>query len=374
MREHPQGQSPARVLVVDDEKSIRVSVRAFLEGAGYDVEVAEDALVARQLLADSDYDVVVSDIVLPRVSGVALLQQIRRTAPTVQVVMMTGEPTVDTAAEAVRAGAGDYLTKPAGKDAILRSVANAAKMKHVDDERRRLAEENAAYQRNLEGLVQERTRKLEEALQNWKNATESTILAMASVVESRDPYTAGHQQRVAHLAQTIAQEMGRSEEEVRATYHAGLVHDVGKISVPAEILSSPAKLCKEAMGMIRKHSDTGFRILGSIHFPWPIAEIVVQHHERLDGSGYPEGLPGDQVCREARILAVADVVEAMASHRPYRPALGIEVALDEIGRGRAAKYDAGVVDACESLFKEKMFTFEDPSAGTVKSAMKERGP
>ena len=374
MREHPQGQSPARVLVVDDEKSIRVSVRAFLEGAGYDVEVAEDALVARQLLADSDYDVVVSDIVLPRVSGVALLQQIRRTAPTVQVVMMTGEPTVDTAAEAVRAGAGDYLTKPAGKDAILRSVANAAKMKHVDDERRRLAEENAAYQRNLEGLVQERTRKLEEALQNWKNATESTILAMASVVESRDPYTAGHQQRVAHLAQTIAQEMGRSEEEVRATYHAGLVHDVGKISVPAEILSSPAKLCKEAMGMIRKHSDTGFRILGSIHFPWPIAEIVVQHHERLDGSGYPEGLPGDQVCREARILAVADVVEAMASHRPYRPALGIEVALDEIGRGRAAKYDAGVVDACESLFKEKMFTFEDPSEGTVKSAMKERGP
>ena len=296
---------------------------------------------------------VVSDIVLPGASGVTLLKAIRDASPPdIQVIMMTGEPTVETASDAVRAGASDYLAKPIGKESILRAVGRAAETKRIHDENKRLHEENRHYQENLELMVAQRTVELREAL-------EGTIHAMATTVESRDPYTAGHEQRVARLARAIAEEMGRPEEEVLGTYYAGLVHDVGKIGVPAEILSSPAKLCKEAMGMIRKHPETGFRILDSVHFPWPLAEIVRQHHERLDGSGYPLGLTGDAMRVEARILAVADMVEAMASHRPYRPALGIEAALAEIAEKRGTLYDADVVDACVLLFREKGFKLDD---------------
>ena len=341
----------SKILIVDDEKSIRLSVQVFLQEAGYDVDTAEDVQNARERLVAAKYDVVVSDIVLPGASGVTLLKAIRNASPDVQVIMMTGEPTVETASEAVRAGASDYLAKPVGKDAILLAVGRAADTKRMHDENKRLQDENGRYQHDLEQMVATRTSELYEAL-------EGTIQAMAMVVESRDPYTAGHQQHVARLAQAIATEMGRSDEEVMGTYHAGLVHDVGKIAVPAEILSSPAKLCKEAMGMIRKHPNTGARILGRVHFPWPLAEIVCQHHERLDGSGYPRGLSGEDIRMEARILAVADTVEAMASHRPYRPALGIEAALGEVSRKSGTHYDPDVVAACVRLFREKGFELE----------------
>lgn len=349
--EHPASRV-ARVLVVDDEKSIRLSVQEFLRDAGYEADAAEDSRSALALLADGNYDVVISDIVLPGVSGVTLLKAIRDASPDVQVIMMTGEPTVETAADAVRSGASDYLAKPVTKDEILNAVRRAAATKRMWDDNQRLQAENRQYQVELEEMVAQQTVALREAL-------EGSIHAMATAVESRDPYTAGHEQRVACLARAIAEEMGRSDAEVEGTYFAGLVHDVGKISVPAEILSSPAKLCKEEMGLIRKHPDTGFRILGSVRFPWPLAEIVRQHHERLDGSGYPLGLSGDAIRMEARILAVADVVEAMASHRPYRPALGIEAALAEIINMQGTHYDAEIVTACVRLFREKGFKLAD---------------
>jgi putative nucleotidyltransferase with HDIG domain len=341
-----------RILVVDDEKNVRLSVQEFLRDAGYEVDAAEDAQRARELLANSLWDVVVTDIVLPGLSGVELLKAIRAAAPPdVQVIMMTGEPTVETAAEAVRAGASDYLPKPVTKASILTAVRRAIETKRILDENRQLHAENRSYQENLEELVRQRTAELRDAL-------EGTIRAMALAVESRDPYTAGHEQRVARLARAIAEEMGRPEEEVLGTYYAGLVHDVGKISVPAEILSYPGKLGKEELGIIRKHPETGSRILSTVRFPWPLAEIVHQHHERLDGSGYPLGLSGAAIRIEARILAVADVVEAMASHRPYRAALGIEAALVEIVEKRGTWFDTDVVAACVRLFKEKGFTLD----------------
>ena len=342
---------PARVLIVDDEKNIRVTLRTFLQDEGYAVEVAEDAARAQQLLSSGVWDVVVSDIAMPSVSGVDLLKAIRAAAPDVQVIMMTGEPTVETATEAVRAGASDYLTKPVGKHAMLRAVAAAVQMKQIVDEKRRLEGQNRRYQETLEQLVAKRTEELRRALDGF-------IHAMAAAVESRDPYTAGHQHRVAELARRIAQEMGLPEGRVLATYYAGLIHDLGKISVPAELLTSPAKLSKAAMDIIREHPTTGFEILKTIPFPWAIAEIVRQHHERLDGSGYPQGLSGSAIAIEARILAVADVVEAMASHRPYRPALGIDAALHEITEHRSALYDAEAVDACVRLFRERGFLLE----------------
>ena len=205
----PRSEVPtSKVLVVDDEKSIRTSVQAFLRDAGYEVAIAADTQGARELLAAGDYDVVVSDIILPGASGVTLLQAIRDASPPdVQVIMMTGEPNVETASEAVRAGASDYLAKPVGKEAILRAVGKAAETKRMHDENKRLHDENRRYQEDLEQMVEQRTAELQQAL-------EGTIRAMALAVESRDPYTAGHQQRVAGLARAIAEEMDLAEKEI----------------------------------------------------------------------------------------------------------------------------------------------------------------
>jgi PAS domain S-box-containing protein/putative nucleotidyltransferase with HDIG domain len=180
---------------------------------------------------------------------------------------------------------------------------------------------------------------------------ESTIEALSSTVELRDPYTAGHQRRVARLAARVARALQWTEERIQAIYLAGMVHDVGKMAVPAEILSKPGRLTEAEMALVRAHAEAGFEILKPIDFPWPIARIVHQHHERLDGSGYPLGLKGDEICIEARILAVCDVVEAMTSHRPYRAKLGLEKALAVIEEGRGSQFDAAVVEVCTGLLR-----------------------
>ncbi len=186
-----------------------------------------------------------------------------------------------------------------------------------------------------------------------QKAVAGTIYAMARIVESRDPYTAGHQQGVARLAVAIGREMGLEHEQVNGLMMAALIHDLGKINVPSEILAKPTKLTPLEFSLIQTHSQSGYEILKEIEFPWPVARMVLEHHERIDGSGYPQGLKGEEILLEARILAVADVVEAMASHRPYRPALGIEVALEEIRAKRGTVFDPRVADACLRLFLEK---------------------
>jgi len=190
-----------------------------------------------------------------------------------------------------------------------------------------------------------------------QKSLEQSIQAIAATVEARDPYTAGHQRRVSELAMAIAREMGLPEEKVHGIHLAAIIHDLGKIHVPAEILVKPSKLTDIEFMLIKTHPQAGYDILKDVDFPWPIADMVWQHHEKLDGSGYPQGLRDQQILLESRIMTVADVVEAMASHRPYRVALGIEVALKEIERGRGTVYDAGVADACVRLFAEKRFAF-----------------
>jgi len=187
---------------------------------------------------------------------------------------------------------------------------------------------------------------------------EDTVRAIATIAEMRDPYTSGHQTRVADLAAAIARQMGLPEEQVHGIHLAGVVHDLGKIRIPAEILSKLGKISDIERSLIKVHPQAGYDVLQGIDFPWPIAQMVLQHHERLDGSGYPQGLKGDQIIIGARILAVADVVEAMSSHRPYRPGLGIEAALDEITKQRGAYYDSRAVDACLALFREQGYSFK----------------
>jgi len=199
---------------------------------------------------------------------------------------------------------------------------------------------------------------LQGALKKLRRALGATIQAMALTVETRDAYTAGHQQRVTNLARAIAKEMKLSKGQIDGIRMAGTIHDIGKIGVPAEILNKPSRLADIEFNLIKIHPLVGYNILKQIEFPWPVAEIVLQHHERMNGSGYPHGLSGEDILLEARILGVADVVEAMASHRPYRPALGIDKALEEISKNRGTLYDPQVVDACLRLFREKGFKFK----------------
>ncbi len=186
---------------------------------------------------------------------------------------------------------------------------------------------------------------------------QQVVNALSVTAEMRDPYTAGHQHRVTQLACAIARDMGLPDEQVAAINIAGLLHDIGKIVVPAEILAKPGRLSELELGLIKTHSRIGYEILRSIEFPWRIAEMVRQHHEMLDGTGYPDGLKGEEILLEARIIAVADVVEAISSHRPYRPSLGTETAFEEISSKSGIKYDPQVVEVCLRLFKEKGFAF-----------------
>ena len=181
---------------------------------------------------------------------------------------------------------------------------------------------------------------------------------MSKIIEAKDPYTAGHQQRVSQLAAAVAKELNLSQDKVEGIRVASLIHDIGKIGLPTEILSKPTKLTDIEFNLIKEHSQKGYDILKSIDFSYPIARIVLQHHERLNGSGYPNNLKGDEIILEAKIIGVADVVEAISSHRPYRPALGIDKALEEIIQNRGTLYDPEVVNACLRLFKEKGFKFK----------------
>ncbi len=209
--------------------------------------------------------------------------------------------------------------------------------------------------------VSERTKakqKLQESMEKLEKVLEGSINAMALTVEMRDLYTAGHQQRVADLASAIAKKMHLSENRIYGINLAGLIHDIGKISIPAEILTKPGRLNSIEFDLMKTHPKVGYDILKGIEFPWPIARTVLQHHERINGSGYPFGLKGNKILLEARILGVADVVEAMASHRPYRPALGIDKALEEISKNNGVLYDPAIVEACLNLFREKSFHFD----------------
>jgi putative nucleotidyltransferase with HDIG domain len=266
---------------------------------------------------------------------------------------------------------GDFLA------ALVIVLGLAAKTLFTDRTQRRLFETSELLHQSytaVEKQVQERTAELQvinthltaeigvreraekqlgDTLESLRKAFGATVQVMVSAVETRDPYTAGHQIRSANLARNIAAEMGLTPEKIEGIRIAGTIHDIGKLSIPAEILSKPTKLSAIEFSLIKEHANRGYEILKDVESPWPLAEIVYQHHERMDGSGYPRKLKGEEILIEARILSVADVVEAMASHRPYRPGLGIDAALNEIEKNKGIFYDETVVDTCLRLFREK---------------------
>ena len=248
----------------------------------------------------------------------------------------------------------------------------------------------------LEAIVQERTaeltklnkqlkqeieerkltqKKLQQSYLQLQQNLDEIVNAMSLTIEERDPYTAGHQRRTTELSVAIAREMGLTEHEIKGLQMAGLIHDMGKISVPGEILSKPGRLNDAELQLIKRHPQVAYEILNQIDFPWPVDQIVLQHHEKLDGSGYPKGLSGENILLEARILCVADVVETMETHRPYRPSLGRDAALEEISINKGILYDPVVVDTCLRLFREDRFQYPpfSPALGVAEEAEPMKG-
>jgi len=342
------------VLIVDDDESTLKTLALIFDNKGYETETALTGREAIEKAREKPFNLALLDIKLSDMEGVELLVPLKKMYPNMVMIIITGYASLETAIRALNEGAAAYITKPLNMDEVLATVKEGL-------EKQRLVMENEKLYQEAQRELAERKRaerEIQHNLEKVRKAMEGTIRAMACIVETRDPYTAGHQQRVTYLAHSIAREMGLSEERIEGIRMAGLIHDLGKIGLPAEILSKPGQINEPELSLVKTHPELGHNMLKTIDFPWPIAQMVLQHHERMDGSGYPLGLTGTEILLEARILAVADVVEAIASHRPYRPALGFKKALQEISRNSGILYDSEVVNVCLRLFVEQGFRFE----------------
>jgi len=341
-------QDKPRIMIVDDEEPIRRLLGLMLKMNGDTCTLAADAKEARTFLKNQKFDLILCDVRMPGESGIDFIRYVLSEYPETAAIMVTAVDDPEVAETALEIGAYGYIIKPFEPNEVVINVSNALR-------RQKLEIENRQHRENLEKLVLERTDKLKKTMNDLRKAMKGIIEAMGLLLETRDAYTAGHQRRVSEIAHVIAAEMGLSKHKIEGVRTAGVIHDIGKICVPTQILSKPGKITEHEFGIIKTHPEVGYNILKKIDFPWPIAQIVYQHHERMDGSGYPQGLSGKDILLEARIMAVADVVEAMASHRPYRPALGIDIALEEIEKNKGGVYDPEVVDACLRIFKEEKF-------------------
>lgn len=345
-------QDKPHVMIVDDEAPVRRLLSRMLKESVNECTLAASAEEARSYISKQNFDLILCDVKMPGESGMDFIQYILNNHPDTAVIMVTAVDDPKIGEAALDIGAYGYIIKPFNPQSVRINVSNALRRRNLEIQQR-------FHRERLEQMVAKRTAELQNILEESRKTNERIIQTIAFAIESKDPYTAGHQRRVADLAYAIGSEMGLSEERLVGIHMAGIIHDLGKISVPAEILSKTGRLNEHEFGMIKLHPQIGYDILKKMDFPWPIAQMVYQHHERMDGSGYPQGLSGKKILLEARILGVADVVEAMASHRPYRPALGIDKALENILENKNMLYDPEVVNACLKLFKEKGFKFSD---------------
>ncbi|HPL95981.1 MAG TPA: HD domain-containing phosphohydrolase [Smithellaceae bacterium] len=356
------------ILVVDDEEAILDIMTIVLAREGYDLHTASSAEEGLKKLREiPDLSLIISDQIMPGMTGVEFLEQALSIRPDAQRVLLTGFTDTDAIINAINKGRIHlYISKPWRKEELLYTINQLLAKAELVMENKRLDElvkkqnaELVELNRDLEAKVRLKTIDLDRRAEELKASYEKiqmildgTVLAMSRIVESRDPYTAGHQQQVTQIASIIAEKISLPPDRVEAIRISAALHDIGKISVPSEILTKPSRLTDLERELVKTHSQNAYDILKAIDFPYTIADIILQHHERMDGSGYPQGLKGEEILLEARIVAVADVLEAMSAHRPYRPALGIEAAMEEITRHRGLLYDENVVDACLEIYRE----------------------
>lgn len=328
------------ILAVDDTPASLKLLTEILRNEGYEVRPAISGELALHSAVTNPPELILLDIRMPAMDGFEVCRQLKSRPRTrdVPIIFVSAVLDTDEKVRGFELGAVDFVTKPYQRDELLARVRT-----HLEVDRLR---------NHLEELVEERTRELRDSEKKLRASLLDFVTAIAATIELRDAYTAGHQRRVANLAAAIAKQLQLPEHRIEGIYLAGAVHDFGNIQIPSEIISKPAKLSELEFNFIIQHPRSGYDILKSIAFPWPIADTVLQHHERLNGSGYPNGLNSDEILLEAKIIAVADVVEAMCSHRPYRAELGVDAALAEICDNSGVLFDPEVVDACLRLFRD----------------------
>jgi putative two-component system response regulator len=331
------------ILIVDDNPTNLDVLVSTLE-RDYRLGIAKSGSRALNYVRREKPDLILLDIMMPEMNGFEVCERLKADplSRDIPVIFITALNDIDRKTKGFETGAVDYITKPFIAEEVRMRVKTHLALKAAQE---KLILQNSS----LSDTVAQRTLALEQLLQ----ATISVITLMAEI---RDPYTAGHQERVAKLACAIARRMNLSTETIRSIELSGIMHDIGKIRIPTAVINRPGELLETEKELLKVHPKIGYDLLKTIPFPMPVAEIVYQHHERIDGSGYPRKLKGDQIMLEARIVAVADVTEAQSSFRPYRQALGLDVALHEIETNKGTLYDPEVVAACLAVFREEGFS------------------
>jgi len=329
---------PARVLIVDDELSIRKVLSIMLDQSAFASTTAASGEDALHILNTQRFDAVISDLNMPGISGMQLLVEVRQRFPNLAFLMATGVDEIRIGIEAMQQGADDYLVKPFNIDVVVASLLRALQKK-------RLEKEVENYRLRLEEMVSERTLQLQTALQHTERSYEDTLEVLGAAIDLRDSPTAGHSRRVFLYSMEIAKIIGSLEHCFRTIAMGAWLHDIGKLAIPDRILLKPGPLAEDEWEVMRRHARIGYDLVKSISFLSGAAEIVLCHHERYNGCGYPQGLAANQIPLGARIFAVADTLDAMTSDRPYRLALPFQIAREEIERGLGALYDPEVASA-----------------------------
>ena len=330
-------ERPSNILVVDGEAAVRDRMSAILEQDGHRVKVVSTSSEALRVLEDGRYDLVLTEIVLREMGGVALLEEIHRRQPHLPVVLVSAVREISVALDAMRSGAFDYLLKPFEPEQLLATVARALGYRLV-------LTESHNYKQNLEEMVRARTEMLLHAIEDLEHSYDVTLEALGDALDLKDSETEGHSRRVTAFTMALARAMGLAPAEIKMIARGAFLHDIGKMAIPDRILRKPGKLTGEEKKVMREHCTRGYQILRKIPFLAAAAEIVLCHQEHYDGRGYPSGLRGSEIPIGARIFSVADAMDAMTSDRPYRKARSFEAAREEIVRRSGSQFDPEVVE------------------------------
>jgi putative nucleotidyltransferase with HDIG domain len=336
-RKIPRAERRPRVLVVDDEPQVRSMIGSTLDRQGFEVELAPSGRRALDLLDASAFDLVLTDIVMQDVNGIALLERIHSMQPDLPVVMVTAVHDIGVAIDSMRRGAYDYLLKPFDRESLMSTVHRAL-------DHRQVLQESQDYQQSLEQMVQARTEMLRHAMEDLEHSYDVTLEALGDALDLKDSETEGHSKRVTAYTIALARAMGIPPGEIKVIARGAFLHDIGKMAIPDDILRKPGTLSNEEQDVMREHCVRGYNILRKIPFLTEAAEIVYTHQEHYDGSGYPNALRGHDIPIGARIFAVADALDAITSDRPYRKAHSFDAAREEILRCSGSQFDPVVVE------------------------------
>jgi len=336
-----ENQDKISILLLEDDPLDVEEIKNLLnsEKIIYEIEEVINKEDYIKYLNKNGIDIILADYSIPGFDGIDALEIAQKINPFIPFIFVSGVIKEEFAINCLKKGATDYVFKTNIKrlvPTIQRAIKESKEIK-----RRKIAEE-----------------KVRESFEKLSKVFNEIVIAFSNLAEKRDPYTAGHQRNVSKIACEIAKNMGFSSDKIEGLRIASLLHDIGKVYVPSEILNKPGRLTELEFSILKTHPQVGYEIIKEIEFPWPVADIVLQHHEKINGSGYPRGLIGDDLLLESKILTVADVIEAMSSHRPYRAALGIDMALNQIIMNKGIFYDPTVVDCCMDIFKNDKNKFE----------------